>query len=93
MQVTLVGRRHATITWQPPPFEDQNGVIVYYQIVALQFQFSMIPDIRVNTNFTSHTLTNLEEDNEYTVMIAAATQVGLGPFSSPINFTTLEDGI
>ena len=93
MQVTLVERRQATIAWQPPAFEDQNGVIVYYQIVALQFQFSMIPDIRVNTNFTSHTLTNLEEDNEYTVMIAAATQVGLGPFSSPINFTTLEDGI
>jgi len=67
-------------------------VIVYYEIVALQFQFD-IPDIRVNTTFTSHTLTNLEEYNEYTVMIAAATQVGVGPFSSPVNFTTLEDGM
>ena len=91
MQVTLVGRRQATIAWQPPAFEDQNGVIVYYQIVALQFQFD-IPDIRVNTNFTSHTLTNLEEYNQYAVMIAAATQVGVGPFSSSMNFTTLEDG-
>ena len=67
-------------------------MIVYYQIVALQFQFD-IPDIRVNTTFTSHTLTNLEEDNEYTITIAAATQVGVGPFSSPVNFTTLEDGM
>jgi len=26
-------------------------------------------------------------------MIAAATQVGIGPFSSPMNFTTFEDGM
>ena len=60
--------------------------------MALQFQFD-IPDIRVNTTITSHTLTNLEEFNQYTVMVAAATQVGIGPFSSPMNFTTLDDGI
>lgn len=89
--MTYVGRREATITWQPPTFEDQNGVIVYYQLIVSQSQFQ-IPDITVNANTTSHTLANLEEHVEYTVVVAAATCVGVGPFSSTVNFTTLQDG-
>ena len=91
MQVTYVGRKEATITWQPPMFEDQNGVIVYYQLIVSQSQFQ-IPDITVNANTTSHTLNNLEEHVEYTIVVAAATRIGVGPFSSAVNFTTLQDG-
>ena len=91
MQVTYVGKREATFTWQPPVFEDQNGVIVYYQLVVSQTQFE-IPDITVDANTTSRTLTNLEEHVEYTVVVAAATHIGVGPFSSAVNFTTLQDG-
>ena len=89
--MTYVRRKEATITWQPPMFEDQNGVIVYYQLIVSQSQFE-IPNIIVNVNVTSHTLTNLEEHVDYTVAIAAATQIGIGPFSSAVNFTTLQDG-
>ena len=89
--MTYVGRKEATITWQPPTFEDQNGGIVYYQLMVSQSQFQ-IPDITVNANTTSHTLTNLEEHVEYTVVVAAATRIGVGPFSSAVNFTTLQDG-
>ena len=91
MQVTYVGRREATLTWQPPTFEDQNGVIAYYELIVSQSQFE-IPDITVNANITSHTLTNLEEHVQYTVVVAAATRIGIGPFSSAMNFTTLQDG-
>ena len=77
--------------WQPPVFEDQNGVIIYYQLIVSQSQFE-IPDITVNANTTSHTLTNLEEHVEYTVVVAAATRIGVGPFSSAVNFSTLQDG-
>ena len=91
MQVTYVGRREATITWQPPTFDDQNGVIIYYQLIVSQSQFE-IPNIVVNVNITSHTLTNLEEHVDYTVVVAAATQIGIGPFSLAVNFTTLQDG-
>ena len=91
VQVTSVGRREATITWQPPIFDDQNGVIIYYQLIVSQSQFE-IPNIVVNVNITSHTLTNLEEHVDYTVVVAAATQIGIGPFSSAVNFTTLQDG-
>ena len=92
MQIVHVGRREATIAWQLPVFEDQNGVIVYYRLIASQSQFD-IPDISVDINTTSHTLTNLEEHVQYLFMVAAATRIGVGPFSSPMNFTTLEDGI
>ena len=91
MQVTYVGRREATISWQPPTFQDRNGIIVYYQLIVSQSQFQ-IPNITVNANTTSHTLTNLEEHIEYTVVVAAATRIGVGPFSSVVNFTTLQDG-
>ena len=91
MQVTYVGKREATITWQPPTFEDRNGVIVYYELIVSQSQFE-IPDITVNANITSHTLTNLEEHVQYTVVVAAATRIGVGPFSSAVNFTTQQDG-
>ena len=89
--MTYVGRREATITWQPPMFEDQNGVIVYYQLIVSQSHFE-IPDITVNVNATSHTVTNLEEHVEYIVVVAAATRIGAGPFSSAVNFTTQQDG-
>ena len=91
MQVTHVGRREATLTWQPPAFEDQNGVITYYQLLVSQSQFE-IPDITVVANTTSHTVTNLEEHVQYTVVVAAATRIGVGPFSSAVNFTTQQDG-
>ena len=91
VQVTYVGRRKATLTWQPPTFEDQNGVIVYYQLIVSQSQFE-IPDITVVANTTSHTVTNLEEHVQYTVVVAAATHIGVGPFSSAVNFTTHQDG-
>ena len=91
VQVTYVGRREATITWQPPTFEDQNGVIMYYQLLVSQSQFE-IPDITVVANTTSHTVTNLEEHVQYTVVVAAATRIGVGPFSSAVNFTTQQDG-
>ena len=49
-------------------------------------------DAAINTTQTSHTFTNLEEYNVYSCVIAAATRVGLGPYSELIWFTTQEDG-
>ena len=81
----------ATISWQPPPFEDQNGPILYYNLIISELVFGL-DDIDVNISVLTYTATNLEEYNNYSFIIAAATEVGLGPYSSPINFTTEEDG-
>ena len=44
------------------------------------------------TNF-SEEITGLEEFNEYTIMIAAVTSQGIGPYSMPERQRTLEDGM
>ena len=49
-------------------------------------------DVTINTTLTSYTFNNLEEYNVYSCVIGAATQVGLGPYSDRIQFTTQEDG-
>ncbi len=88
---TDVGTRTVTISWNPPVFEDQNGVILYYQLIILQSQFD-IDNFIINTSSLIYSGTDLEEYNDYTFMVAAATGVGLGPFSTPQSFMTLEAG-
>ena len=91
VQSSGVGKRTATISWQPPIFEDQNGPIKFYQLIFSQTSFD-VADIIINTTNTSYTETNLEEYNEYTFMVAAATRIGLGPFSAPMSLMTLPSG-
>ena len=83
-----VGQRMATISWLPPPFQDQNGVILYYQLIFSQSQFD-IPNIVANSSTITYTVSTLEEYTEYVFTVAAATSIGLGPFSSPMVFMTL----
>ena len=91
VQSSDIRERQATISWLPPPFEDQNGIILYYQLVLTQNQFD-IPDVIINTTTLTDTVTVLEEYTEYKFMIAAATSIGLGSFSSPMMFMTLPTG-
>ena len=64
---------------------------MYYVLELTDVGFNST-DAAINTTQTSHAFTNLEEYNVYSCVIAAATQVGLGPYSEPIWFTTREDG-
>ena len=78
--------------WDPPTYIDQNGPIVYYILAVREQQFNL-SDIVLNvTGHTNYTLSSLEEYNTYSYQVAAATRVGLGPYSNPILFTTLQDG-
>ena len=77
-------------TWNPPSCERQNGLIIEYTInVTTQetgdrFQF--------NSNTTFLEITNLMPYRTYVCIVAAATSVGLGPFSEPVILETPEDG-
>ena len=82
--------RSAFLSWDPPPPDQQNGVIIYYIInVAVQetgerFQLnSTDPYLSVN---------NLQPYRNYTCVIAAATSVGIGPFSLSFTLVTPQDG-
>ena len=54
----------AFISWQPPPLEDQNGPIIYYNLIFSDLGFGL-EDIEVNTSSLNYTVTRLEEDNTY----------------------------
>ena len=85
------GTTSATISWFPPGLNSQNGIIVYYILVLTDVGLNS-SDVIINTTLTSYTFNNLEEYNVYSCVIAAATRVGLGPYSEPIRFTTQEHG-
>ena len=78
------------ITWLPPAI--QNGVITYYTLIITEEQFN-IGELIINSTTTNYMLTGLEEFNDYSCRVAAATRAGVGPFSEFILFTTLEDGM
>lgn len=88
-----IGQRCAHLSWIPPVFQDQNGPLSYYEIQFLQTQFDTIPTIVVHTTNLSISCCGLEEYTNYSVTVAAATNSGLGPFSSPVSLITHEDGI
>ena len=83
----------ATITWQPPLPDDRNGMITFYLLVIRNLQFAM-DDIKVNVSGSdlSYTVGGLEEYCRYDCQIAAGTVVGAGPYSSRVQFVTMEDG-
>ena len=94
IQSRVTGSKTAVISWDPPPFDDQNGIITYYLLLISQEQFN-ISDMVLNTtsDVTTYTVTGLEEYNNYTCRVAAATRIGPGPYSTPIEFSTLQDGM
>lgn len=83
-----------TISWQPPVLEDRNGIISFYVIVIQNLQFN-IDDITVNVSgsYSSYTVSGLEEYCRYQCQIAAGTIIGSGPYSSYVEFLTMQGGI
>ena len=92
VDVEVEGSTKATMSWQPPPFEHQNGPIDHYSLIISDTYFGL-GDIHIITSNLTYTVTGLEEFNSYSFVVAAATIVDIGPYSSPINFTTFEDGM
>ncbi len=81
--------RSAVLTWDPPPYEDQNGVIVSYLISVTVNETG--GTFMLSTNDTSLSITGLRPYRTYICTIAASTSVGVGPYTSVI-VETLEDG-
>ena len=94
IQISVTSSRIAVVSWNSPPSEDQNGIIIYYLLLITQEQFN-ISDRVINTtsDAPSYTVAGLEEYNNYTCRVAAATRIGPGPYSAPIYFNTPEDGM
>lgn len=93
-----------TISWEPPFLPFQRGVIKYYVVVIDGREGEFIPDEFSNgdrtpendgfvVNATNITVSSLESSSWYSVRVAAATMVGVGPFSKPFSFKTAESQV
>ena len=94
-----------TLLWKPPSVEEHNGLLVQYHVIVMETQIlyldngTVISQKGMNFNRTynvsegrTQLIDMLHPSYNYTVRIAAATVVGIGPFSDPITVRTLEDG-
>jgi receptor-type tyrosine-protein phosphatase Q len=71
-----------TLSWNPPPFEDSNGIIQYYVILVTELDTNTSLPPR-NSFTTQLTITNLHPHYTYQFIVAAYT-VGMGPFTTPV---------
>ena len=81
-----------TVTWSPPDLALQNGRITSYKLLYTNDP-SQSDDLRqsvtINATSLSYQLPNLLVNTRYYIKIAAATSVGLGPYTNAINADTL----
>ena len=89
----VLGPRAVLVTWRPPAFEEQNGVIIAYTIVLIELNFNTTLTYQQEENYTELTVDELHPYYEYNCSMFAATQVGNGPFTDSVTIRTFEDGM
>ena len=77
------------LSWEPPPVEQQNGVLQSYVIGVTEIDSGR--EYNVTSLVTTHAVGSLHPYYTYSFRIAAVT-IGIGPYSLPVNTTTLEAG-
>ena len=82
--------RSAVMNWDPPLLDGQNGEIIGYVINLTEVETEEMFQL-VSAENTS-TIDSLSPYTNYISVIAAATSAGVGTFSTPLTFQTLEDG-
>lgn len=73
------------VRWMPPPPQHHNGIIVGYKI---QIAGSIYRSLTMNASTTSVLVSNLTSSGLYNAKVAALTNAGIGPFSTPIPLLT-----
>ena len=106
VSVTINSSRSIMLTWERPPPEGENGLLLVYHVIVIETQIHYMDDgteIRGMQRYLLNTTYNVSEgraqiiddlhpDYNYTVRIAAATEPGIGPFSDPVTNRTYMDG-
>jgi len=81
--------RSISLAWDPPLFEDQNGVIISYAINVTLLETG--EKFQLSTDAHSLILDSLRPFGTYSFIIAAETVVSEGPFSTVLTIATPED--
>ena len=89
VETTAIDSRTLLISWVPPPFQHQNGVIREYRVNITERETAMA--YRLVTAATSLTVPSLHPFYTYNCTVAAFT-IAEGPYSVEINITMPEDG-
>ena len=86
-------RNEIDVFWNPPPLELQNGLITHYNVCyEVEGGAQTEQCVGVSSSLTSTTLTmGISSGTTYLIRVAAATAVGLGPFSGDHQQMTLPD--
>lgn len=78
------------LEWDPPNFDERNGVIVGYLLNYTKSDRDMV--VSYFSNDTAMVIQPLQPYTLYIFHVAAKTSVGVGPFSLSLQVTTAEDG-
>ena len=98
MTATALSSTEIEVSWEEVPAISQNGFIIMYEVQiepveALDNQLSTNTANITNTSMLFTILTGLEGYVVYNISVRAYTSTGLGPYSDPVSFRILEDGI
>ena len=88
----VLGSKAVLVSWRPPVFGKQNGVIITYTIVFVEVPSDTVLTYHLDGNSTELTVDSLRPYYEYNCSMVAATQVGNGPFTTSVTIRTLGDG-
>ena len=103
--MTVNSSRSIILSWKPLPPEEENGLLLVYHVIIIETQIYYLDNGVVTTPVETYLNTTydvsegytqlieeLHPDYYYTFRIAAATRVGIGPFSDGITVRTYMDG-
>lgn len=82
------------VGWEPLPPISPTSPVTQYEVELTQDTFddiSRIFNTTVNSESLKTDITGLEEYVEYSIRVRAYTSAGAGPYSDPVQETTLED--
>ena len=82
VMVTSVNPASLMVSWQPPPMIDHNGPITSHVIQYTRVGSSDMMSMNVNSG-TTHTISGLVAFVDYSIIVAARTVNGTGPFNDP----------
>ena len=86
------------VRWRDPPLDDQNGLIVQYVVRYFPANdSSLVREEEVEAaagpdGVIDHAVSSLQPFTTYEFLVAAATDVGQGPFSNPSSVRMPPDG-
>ena len=78
--------------WMPPKADEQNGEITSYNIKLNSNDLTQARNVSTTTNATTLPITGLQAYTNYSFMVQAVNEGGIGPYSSLVANRTFEAG-